>query len=159
MKAYSFLNTVVVLSCPALGPHEVTDWADGDDTIEITRLNDSASHKVGADGKMVVALSADKSGSFKFKVWQTSPTNKYLNDALRLQEAGAETFQPISALFQDTYRQDTGTGTFGYIKKLADIPRGMGVNAQEWEIVVERLDMLLGNPDFVGFATVAAEAQ
>lgn len=37
------------------------------------------------------------------------------------------------------------------------ITRGVQQNEQEWTIVAERLDLLLGAPAFAGLATVIAE--
>lgn len=152
MKAYSFLNTVVVVNgAPIVG------WADGDDVIQIKRRNDAASDKVGADGRMAVAISADKSGEFTFKLMQTSPSNKILNNLAAAQGNGPTTFVPASVLFQDTYRQDRGSGTVGYVKRPADLQRGAGINDVEWTIVVERMDLLLGDPGFAGLPTQIAE--
>lgn len=160
MKAYSFLNTVVVISAAPLVPkHEVTNWADGDDALMIARREDAATDKVGADGRMAVAMSANKSGEITLKLLQTSPTNKVLNSIHNLQGGGPAKFIPMGIIFQDTYRQDRAVGTAGYIKKMTEVTRGAGINTQEWVIVVERLDFLLGDPAFTGFATVAAEAQ
>lgn len=151
MKAYSFLNTILYVNGV-----EITGWAEGDDVITISRRADSASDKIGADGNMMVSISANKSGEFSFKLNQTSPSNKYLASLTALQEGGAKTFIPINVLFQDTYRNDLSTGTVGYIKKPADLQRGEKGNVQEWTVVVERLDMLLGDPALVGIATAAA---
>lgn len=151
MKVYSFQNTVMLVNGV-----EITGWAEGDDVIAIARRTDSASDKVGADGSMMVSISADKSGEFAFKLQQTSSSNKYLMSLCALQEGGAKTFVPVNVLFQDTYRNDLATGTIGYIKKPADIARGAQGNNQEWTVVVERLDLLLGDPALVGAATAAA---
>lgn len=148
MKVYSFQNTVVLVNGV-----ELTGFADGDDVIGIRRRVDSATDKVGADGSMMVALSADKSGEVTLRLLQTSSSNKYLNSLMALQEGGAKTFVPISLMFTDTYRNDTATGTIGYLKKPADVIRGAAGNSQEWVIVVERLDILLGDPILVGVAT------
>lgn len=151
MKVYSFQNTVMLVNGV-----EITGWADGDDVINIARRADSASDKVGAGGEMMVSISSDKSGEFTFKLQQTSSSNKYLNSLCALQEGGAKTFVPVNVLFQDTYRNDLATGTIGYIKKPTDMQRGAQGNAQEWIVVVERLDLLLGDPALVGAATAAA---
>lgn len=140
MRVYSFANTVVLVNGV-----ELTGWSEGDDVISIERLNDSASHKVGAGGDMMVTLSADKSGQFTFKLQQTSPSNKFLLGLLALQEAGAETFIPVFVLFQDTYRNDLATGTVGYLKRPPNISRGATAGDQEWTVVVERLDLVLGD--------------
>lgn len=145
MKVYSFGNTVMLINGV-----EITGFAEGDDVIKVERLTDSASHKIGAGGSMMVSLSSDKSGHFVFKLQQTSKSNKYLSNLLSLQEGGAKTFVPIAALFQDTYRNDMASGTTGYLKKAADMSRGAEATNQEWEVIVERLDMLLGDPAFAG---------
>lgn len=139
MKPYSFKNTIVVVN-----GNEIVGWSEGDDVIDIKRLVDSATHKVGAAGDMMVALTADRSGEFTFKLQQTSSSNNYLESLLALQENGADTFQPISVQFQDTFRQDMGSASAGYIKKPSDIKRGNGTNEQEWTIVVEKLTLDYG---------------
>lgn len=148
MKVHSFLNTVVLVNGV-----EIQGWADGDDVIQISRRNDSASDRVGADGNMMMSISADRSGSFTFRLMQTSSSNKYLMSLVALMEGGARTFVPVQVSFQDTYRNDNVTGVFGYITKPTDVTRGGAGQTQEWTIVVERLDLLLGDPLLVGAAT------
>jgi hypothetical protein len=140
MKAYSFKNTVLVIDGV-----EITGWAEGDDVISIKRLADSASHKVGADGKMMVALSADHSAEVTFKLQQGSSSNAYMSSLLDEQEAGADMFSPIPVLFQDTYRNDLAEASAGYIKKPSDMQRGTGLNTQEWTVVVESLSLEYGS--------------
>lgn len=137
---------------------EITGFADGDDVLMLKRLNDSGSHKVGVEGTMFISLSADKSGEITLKLMQTGRGNKYLNAIANAQGGGPATYIPCEVLWQDTNRQDVGIGTHGYIKKPAELTRGATQNPQEWVIVVERLDELLGDPLFVGLATLAAEA-
>lgn len=140
MRAYSFQNTILLIN-----GIEITNFSDGDDAIKIARAVDSTTSKVGADGKMMVSISADRSGSFTFKLQATSPSNKYLTGLLALQEAGAATFVPVTAQFLDTYRNDIAVGTVGYIKKLPDMQRGVNAGDAEWEVVVENLNSLIGD--------------
>lgn len=140
MKRYSFLDTVMLVN-----GNEITSWAEGDDVIQAKRLSDSTSHTIGADGKMMISISADKSGEVTFKLQQTSPSNRFLNKLLQLQEAAGSRFEPVSVMFKDTYRQDLASGTIGYIKKPADMVRGTKAQNQEWTIIVERLDMAFGD--------------
>ena len=145
MRPYSFQNTVVIVNGV-----EITGWADGDDVIDIKRRTDSASDKVGADGKMMVSISADKSGEITFKLQQTSSSNKFLMALTALQEAAGTNFVPVTVLFQDTYRNDMAAGTVGYLKKPADMTRGTQAQNTEWVIVVERLDMVCGDSANIG---------
>lgn len=140
MRAYSFQNTILLIN-----GIEMTNFSDGDDAITITRAVDSTTSKVGADGKMMVSISADRSGSFKFKLQATSPSNKYLTGLLALQEAGPASFVPVTVQFLDTYRNDVAVGTVGYIKNMPEIKRGVSAGDAEWEIVVENLNSLIGD--------------
>lgn len=140
MRVYSFLDYTMLVNGV-----EITGFGDGDDGFMAERRNDSASDKVGADGKMMVSISGDKSGEFTFKLQQTSPSNKYLMAILALQENGAKTFIPVNVLCRDTYRNDVATGAVGYIKKPAAQQRGIEGNVQEWVIVTERLDLIFGD--------------
>lgn len=135
MKQYSFLNTILLINGV-----EIDGFDEGDDVITLERLGDSASHKIGTDGEMSVSISADRSGSVKFRLMQTSTSNLYLSGLISAQENGA--FVPIFVQFRDTKGNDFGSGTQGYITKPATMTRGTAVNAQEWIIMVERLDML-----------------
>ena len=137
MKDYSFLNTLMLVNgVPIEGDDE------GDDVITMGRINNSANHKIGARGEMSVSISADRSGQVVFRLMQTSDSNTYLSGLVAAQENGA--FVPIFFQFKDTKGLDLVSGTQGYITKPADMVRGTNVNAQEWTIVLERMDMLHG---------------
>lgn len=137
MKSYSFSNTIILVN-----GFELTEWDEGDDVINIERSVDSAIHVVGTDGTMTVAISADKSGVIGCRLQQTSASNITFNTLLAGQENGA--FVPIFIQFKDTGGNDLASGTQGYIRKAPAMTRGAGLNGQLWEVVVERLDMLLG---------------
>ena len=86
MKATGFQGIVLVLAAPPLPVHRVSNYSDADDAIMIERREAMITDKVGVDGKMAVFLSANKSGKITIKVFQTSPTNKYLNQVCQLAE-------------------------------------------------------------------------
>lgn len=139
MRRYSFVDTIL-----SVNGVEIVGWDEGDDVIQMKRRNDAASDKVGAAGDMLVALSADKSGEITFKLLQASPSNAFLFDVAGRQEGGNLLFVPLYIRFFDTYRQDIGVGSGGYVKKLPDFVRGQNSNTSEWVVVVERLDLLAG---------------
>lgn len=135
MKEYSFLDTLLLVNGV-----EISGFDEGDDTISLERINDSAAHKIGTDGEMTVSISADRSGTVTFRLMQTSDSNGYLSALINAQENGA--FVPIFVQFKDTRGNDFGSGTQGYIRRPANMVRGTNAGPQEWVIVVERLDML-----------------
>lgn len=135
MKVYSFLDTLLLVNGV-----EISGFDEGDDVISLTRLNDSGSHKIGTEGEMTVSISADRSGQVSFRLMQTSDSNLYLSGLINAQENGA--FVPIFIQFKDTRGGDLGSGTQGYIRKPADMIRGAKANSGQWDIIVERLDML-----------------
>lgn len=135
MKEYSFLDTLLLVNGV-----EISGFDEGDDTISLERINDSAAHKIGTDGEMTVSISADRSGTVTFRLMQTSDSNGYLSALINAQENGA--FVPIFVQFKDTRGNDFGSGTQGYIRRPANMVRGTNAGSQEWVIVVERLDML-----------------
>ena len=135
MKNYSFLDTILLVN----GIH-ISGFDEGDDVISVGRTNDCASHKTGNDGEMTVSVSADKTGSFTFKLMQTSLSNAYLSGLVNAQENGL--FVPISVQFKDTKGSDIAFGTQGYITKPADMSRGQTAGSQEWKVTVESLYLL-----------------
>lgn len=135
MKQYSFLDTLLLINGV-----EISGFDEGDDVINLARLNDSASHKIGIDGEMTVSISADRSGGVTFSLMQTSDSNGYLSGLVTGMENGA--FIPIFIQFKDTRGGDLGSGTQGYIKRPADMGRGQNAGAQEWMVITERLDLL-----------------
>lgn len=135
MKKYSFLDVILLVN-----GIEITGFDEGDDVITLARLNDSAAHKIGADGEMSLSISADRSGIATFRIMQSSRSNAYLSGLVAAQENGA--FVPIYMQMADINSGDVGSGTSGYINKPADMQRGTAMNSQEWVVTVERLDLL-----------------
>jgi hypothetical protein len=97
---------------------------------------------------MVISISSDRSGEFTFKLLQTSISNAYLQSIVDLQERGGTGFTGTKVTFQDIYRNDLASGSIGYVKKPAELTRGSNSNTQEWGIVVESLQQVLGSNPF-----------
>lgn len=154
MKLHSFTNWHWNLNGV-----ELTHFADGDDAVTMKFRADRAMDKIGADGRMAVSQNTDRSVEVTIKLMQTSPSNKYLGTLHDLQQGDAHAFPPLNLFAQDTYRQDRGVCSNGYISKFPDIVRGVGINTQEWTLVFERGAIRLEDSAFVGLPTAAAEAQ
>jgi hypothetical protein len=159
MKRYSFKDFGFNIAAPPVVPtHRVQGFANGNDVFQAKRNSPSVKPVVGADGKGSVAVTADRSGTLMFKLEQTSPSNKVFAAIMALIEGGPATFSPIFIQGLDLYRQDAFAGTFGVITKWPDFSRGEELAEQEWEIWVERLDLVLGDPIFAGLPAAGAEA-
>jgi hypothetical protein len=135
----------------------ITNWASGDDAFQAERNANLAEYEVGCDGKMVVSLSADKSGKVTIKLQQTSPANAYLNK-LAAAEDYLEGFIPVVVTQADTYRGDGVASAPGFILKPANYTRGTKQNNTEWTFIFPEIFFDLGDPAFAGMPTALAEA-
>lgn len=152
-KAFQF----IVAAPPVVPTHIVTNYAEGGDAIMIKRDDPTVKTKVGMDGRGSVLITAKRSGTITIKVMQTSPSNKVFGAILALIEGGQGQFAPVFASFNDLVRKDSATGAFGVITKWPDVSRGDDIAEQEWEFWFERLDLVLGDPAFIGLPMAAAE--
>lgn len=135
MQNYSFLNTVLFIN-----GIEISGYDEGDDVIKLERREDSASDIVGADGELIVGISADRSGTCVFRLLQASDSNGFMSGLINIQEA-AGVIPPIGIVFRDTVGQDLATGLQGYINKPSGMVRGMKPGMQEWTLTFETLTL------------------
>lgn len=149
MQQYSFQNINLIINGVSIKGYD-----EGDDVITIRRINDNASHILSADGIMTVSFSPDRSGEIIFRLNQASEANKYLASYVNQQETTGLLI-PMSVALTDTTNKDLFEATEGYIPKPADAVRGLNTNAQEWRIVVERLNM--AHLALEGFTTLAED--
>ncbi len=136
---YDFRSwTWVVNGAPVVG------FAKGDDVVKVERNTDSYAFEVGADGRMSVFRSADRTGKITFKLAPNSESNTAFGILMDLQEGGAATFVPVRFGAQDQALQDVCTGTIGVLMRPAMIGRGEKPSDQEWTMLVERADFKYG---------------
>ncbi len=135
MNNYSFTNVSV-----AVNGVTGSGFGVGDDVIQGRRREDAFADTVGADGKMLVTKTANRSGEFILRLQQGASYNAYINSLFLAQEAGV--FAAVAISVVDTVTGDSAVGTQGYITKPADMVRGAGGNEQEWVFVVEEYNAL-----------------
>lgn len=135
MKQYSAANNILLVN-----GIEITGFDEGDDVIKGERTKDSASDKVGVDGEMSVSYTQDKSGMVTIRLMSTSDSNGFLMAIVNAAENGA--FVPVNVMFKNTNNGEVLGGSQGYIKRPPNISRGENVTAQEWQIKVERYDVI-----------------
>ena len=140
MKSFSFNNVIMLVQ-----GQEMTGWPEGEDVIICERLEDSASHIIGVDGKMTLSISNDRSGSITFKLMQNSGSNLLLTGLITAQENGA--FIPVFIQIKNTEGGELISATQGYITKPANMGFGQNANEVEWIIIAERLDFINAGTD------------
>lgn len=134
MKVYSFKEITFLVN-----GRPITDSDEGDDAIIARRLEDSTSHKIDNRGKMIVNLTADRSGELVFRLDQTGKDNEFLSKIVQAAENGG--FVPVFVQMTDGLGSDIVSGSAGYIPRPADMQRGNTSQGQEWRVVVENLFM------------------
>lgn len=115
----------------------ITGYADGA-MIEVERNEDAIFPYVGTQGEVAVAESADKTGTIKVTLMQTSPSVSYL-DTLAKQK-GDEAAFPVTMINMNTNAVDC-SGTKARVKKMASETIDKEVTEREFEIFVADLDI------------------
>lgn len=135
---------------------QISGFEEGDGVVSFEWLG-KASVSVGADGRMQVNLTANKSCKVALALQATSDGNAYLQKYYNLQMAGPRTFVPIIYAAKDSYRLDTVAGWHGLITAPPKHERGEKAGKMVWEFTFERGVLSLGKPDFTGLMTQTAE--
>lgn len=125
---------VVVL----LDGHEISDWADGSDVINLAFQKDAGEMVIGADGRGVFIASPDKSIKLTLKTKQHSADNAYLSKLYNQQKNRIKTFVPITLSIRDLMNGDVVTASKGYFTTHPGLVRGAGHNANAWTFVFEQ---------------------
>ena len=113
---------------------EVTGYAE-DSMVEISRNSEARTLHVGAQGEVVVTLTADRSGQIKINLKQNSPANQKLTELYNQLES-------FSCIVKDSsLPNSSASGSECYVQKLPDWKRGKEVGEVEWVLLVADLDM------------------
>lgn len=114
-----------------LGVHIVTGIAD-DSFVTIDPNGDGITKKVGCDGEVVRSISPDDTSIVKVVVFQTSPTNRFLNEKLRLDKRTGEGMFPI--LIKDLKGGLKFSAQQAWVSKPPSRGYGKEAGTREWEI-------------------------
>lgn len=151
MKAMSFGDWI-----NRINGVQITGFAEGDGVVEFEWLGKDKS-TVGADGMMTLHLTANRSVKVTFVLDPASPANKFFSKLWGAQRGGPRTFVPVVYDAQDSYRQDKLAGWFGFISDPAKKGIGEQAGKMTWGCTFQQGLMNLGDPDFIGLLTSAAE--
>lgn len=124
---YDPKDVTVTIESDAFGTFAITNL--GEDDIECSQDNDSASSSVGLHGDVVMNQSHDKRGSIKFPVQASSPQLSTLKKMANVTDVFG-----IWVVNKST-GEKTG-GTTAYFKKPADNKAGSSLNDRSYEAQV-----------------------
>lgn len=116
----------------------ITGFADGT-MIEVERNEDAIMPYVGTQGEVAIAESADKTGTVKITLMQTSPSVGFLN--MLAKQKGDDAAFPISVVNMNT-NAISASGTKARVKKMATESIDKEVKEREFEIFVADLDLI-----------------
>jgi hypothetical protein len=121
--------------------NQITGFADGT-FIEIERNADAFTLAMGADGQGARAKSADKSGTIKFTLLQTSASNDVLSAQQQLDEltgAGLAGF-----MLKDAGGRTVAVAQTAWVKKPADVKLSKDIEGREWTLETDSLTYFVG---------------
>ncbi|MGP1567979.1 MAG: phage structural protein [Peptoanaerobacter stomatis] len=116
----------------------ITGFADGT-MIEIEKNEDAIMPYVGTQGEVSIAENADKTGTIKVTLQQTSPSVQYLNTLAK--QKGDDAAFPISVINMNT-NGVSASGTKARVKKMATETIDKEIKEREFEIFVADLDLI-----------------
>lgn len=151
MKSLSFGDW-----CNRINGVQITGFAEGDGVVEFEWLGKDKV-VVGADGMMTVHLTANRSVKVTLHLDPASSGNAFLSKLWGAQRGGPRTLVPVVYTAQDSYRQDKLAGWHGVITSPAKPSKGEQAGKMSWEMTFQQGVMNLGDPDFAGLLTTAAE--
>jgi hypothetical protein len=133
LKTYAMTQHVIEVNS-----RRMENFAKGDDVIGIKVREDTITDDTGADGNMMVYISADESCEVTLKFLHGAPENDYLKRQFDLFKTGQ--IDGVSLSIWNTRDGKGEVARTGYIKKIPDNMRGNKAGDREWTIVCPRID-------------------
>jgi hypothetical protein len=119
----------------------ISGFADGT-FVTAARRNPTWVLTAGADGETARSKSNDKTGTIVFTLLQTSQSNDTLSAKALVDELTGNGVGPI--LIQDLNGTTLVQGETAFIEKPADVTLAKDVEAREWTLLVDRLNIHVG---------------
>lgn len=125
----------------AFGPAIIGGFAE-DSVVEVERNEAGWITHVGADGEVTRTRNRNKSGTVKFKLMRTSPSNDVLSAFMIEDELFGTGVQPVTV--KDLLGTTLHFGASAWIERPPPDSFEKEANDREWTIAVGDLDMFLG---------------
>lgn len=144
MATYSFLDVTASLT----GPTGVIDLGQGsansEEGITQTMGGNKNTMTIGADGKVMHSLHADKSGTITVTLLKTSPVNKKLSLAYNAQSQSSATWGNNVIVIRNTASGDISTARSCAFQKQPDFNNAKEGGTVAWVFDCGKIDQLLG---------------
>jgi len=116
-------------------------FADGA-FVTVERTSDTFTKVSGADGIISRAKTNDRSGSLKFTIAQTSPSNDVLTGIAIADELTSDGVVPV--LIKDNSGRSIFISAFGWVKKPPASEFAKDITNREWTMDLADLDVFVG---------------
>jgi hypothetical protein len=144
-SSYSFLD----IGASLIGPGGAISLGNGaavaEEGISFTPTGDRSAMTVGADGKGMHSLFADKSGTVTVRLLKNSPVNTQLSRMFNFQTASGATHGQNTITLNDKSRGDIVAATQVAFKKMPDLTYAKQADIVEWIFDAVVIDFNLGS--------------
>lgn len=141
---YSFLNVVAAIVGPGGGFGLGSGSGNAEEGITIEPSEEIDTMTVGADGKVMHNLIANKSGKITVRLLKTSPVNAQLSAMLAFQRASAANHGQNTVTIANNFTGDTVTCQQLAFAKVPTLTYAKEGGFNEWEFNAGVIDMGLG---------------
>ncbi len=117
------------------GTRQIKGFEEGTE-ITAARIEKSFTHKVGVGGETTRSRSNNNLVEVKFTLAQFSPSNKYLQDIVNLDEATGAGVLPLKINDNSNPNGDSAGGIEAWIDAPAEKSWGAESGPREWTIIV-----------------------
>lgn len=143
-SAYSFKDVVSSLTGPTGDADLGYGAAIADEGLTFDMANDKNSMTIGADGKGMHSLHADKSGVVTIRVLKTSPLNAILMQMYDAQQASSLLWGQNVIVARETQSGDITTAVQCAFKKKPNIKYAKDGDILDWPFDAIEIDTVLG---------------
>jgi hypothetical protein len=131
-----------------VGTQAVVGYHEGS-FVEIDRTVDTAELEIGSDGEATMTIKPNQSGSFKFTLQQSSPTNDYFTTLFSALQQKNTAIAVVPVSVQDKNGTSIASCKQGFIQKVTKITFADKPEAREWTFLTGYLNTSPGGESSV----------
>lgn len=143
-NSYSFLDVYAAITGPGGAFSLGSGSGAAEEGITIAPTGDISGMQVGADGRGMHSLYADKSGKVTVRVLKTSPVNLLLQQMYNYQTSSSSLHGQNTITITDVARGDVITCAQCAFAKAPDLTYAKDGGTNEWTFNAIRIERILG---------------